>query len=327
MKFSATTRPNSSALDIIGDVHGHHGALVGLLTRLGYRRRAGVWRHPGGARSAVFVGDLIDRGPAIRAVVDDVYEMCRGRSARIVCGNHEYNAILWHTRGADGHPLRRHTDARRLQHEATLSAYEGRPSEWQAALRWFRSLPLVLESAGMRVVHAAWRPEAIAALGGQVAPLADDRVLERSARPGTPEHRAVEELLKGVETALPDGTRYVDKDGVRRSTTRLRWWQAPPDRGVVPVAAVAMPPADRLPSEVTLPVAGLPPLETYADPRPVFTGHYWLTPPAQPLSDRVACLDYSVAAGGLLCAYRWDGTVPLSADRFSCVHPDGTPAP
>lgn len=49
------------AYDIIGDVHGHASALAALLTRLGYRETRGAWRHPD--RQAIFVGDLIDRGP------------------------------------------------------------------------------------------------------------------------------------------------------------------------------------------------------------------------------------------------------------------------
>src|SRR5918911_2165480 len=49
--------------DIIGDVHGCADELEELLTDLGYAADAeGAWRHPEG-RKAVFVGDLVDRGP------------------------------------------------------------------------------------------------------------------------------------------------------------------------------------------------------------------------------------------------------------------------
>ena len=53
------------------------------------------------------------------------------------------------------------------------------------------------------------------------------------------------------------------------------------------------------------------------DTRPVFIGHYWLPPgrPA-PLTPTVACLDYSVAGGGPLVAYRWDGERRLDARKF-----------
>ena len=48
--------------DIIGDIHGHADQLEALLSELGYRPSGGAHRHP--HRQAVFVGDLIDRGPA-----------------------------------------------------------------------------------------------------------------------------------------------------------------------------------------------------------------------------------------------------------------------
>ena len=53
---------------------------------------------------------------------------------------------------------------------------------------------------------------------------------------------------------------------------------------------------------------------------PVFFGHYWLqdeTPGR--LASTVACLDYSVANGGKLCAYRWDSEQELSDDNFVWV--------
>lgn len=54
--------------------------------------------------------------------------------------------------------------------------------------------------------------------------------------------------------------------------------------------------------------------------KPVFVGHYWLSDD-QPeiLADNVACLDYSVAKGGFLCAYRWQGEQKLKNDHFVWV--------
>ncbi len=48
--------------DVTGDVNGHVDALSGLLGTMGYRRTGASFRSPKG-RTAVFVGDLIDRGP------------------------------------------------------------------------------------------------------------------------------------------------------------------------------------------------------------------------------------------------------------------------
>lgn len=53
--------------DVIGDLHGHAKELRTLLARLGDEERNGVYVAQG--RKAIFVGDFVDRGPAIREVV------------------------------------------------------------------------------------------------------------------------------------------------------------------------------------------------------------------------------------------------------------------
>ena len=49
----------------------------------------------------------------------------------------------------------------------------------------------------------------------------------------------------------------------------------------------------------------------------MFVGHYWLNG-SQPelLRRNIACVDWSVAKGGFLCAYRWDGERELDAGKF-----------
>lgn len=59
--------------DIIGDVHGCHLELTGLLKQMGYAKRGGIWRHK--QRKAIFVGDLVDRGPAIKETLETVAAM------------------------------------------------------------------------------------------------------------------------------------------------------------------------------------------------------------------------------------------------------------
>ncbi|MET9366285.1 polynucleotide kinase-phosphatase [Streptomyces griseoflavus] len=70
--------------DIIGDVHGCSAELEALLAKLGYAD--GV--HPEG-RTAVFVGDLVDRGPDSPAVLRRVMTMVKTGNALCVPGNHE----------------------------------------------------------------------------------------------------------------------------------------------------------------------------------------------------------------------------------------------
>ena len=67
--------------DIIGDIHGHAAALTALLRKMGYREHGGAWRHPD--RMAIFIGDLIDRGPGQVETVRIVRGMTdRGLGAR-----------------------------------------------------------------------------------------------------------------------------------------------------------------------------------------------------------------------------------------------------
>ncbi|MFJ6015232.1 polynucleotide kinase-phosphatase [Streptomyces sp. NPDC092952] len=70
--------------DIIGDIHGCSSELETLLGRLGYVDGT----HPEG-RTAVFVGDLVDRGPDSPGVLRRVMSMVASGDALCVPGNHE----------------------------------------------------------------------------------------------------------------------------------------------------------------------------------------------------------------------------------------------
>src|SRR5947207_11040332 len=79
--------------DIIGDVHGCGDELEELLAQLGYAADGGgVWRHPGG-RKAVFLGDLVDRGPRIPDVLKLVMAMVEAEIAYCVPGNHDMKLV------------------------------------------------------------------------------------------------------------------------------------------------------------------------------------------------------------------------------------------
>ncbi len=86
-------RGDHGPFDIIGDVHGCHDELVGLLDKLGYSITAGIdgarhVTHPEGRR-VIFVGDLVDRGPDSPGVVRLVMTMVRDGIALCVAGNHD----------------------------------------------------------------------------------------------------------------------------------------------------------------------------------------------------------------------------------------------
>jgi hypothetical protein len=58
----------------------------------------------------------------------------------------------------------------------------------------------------------------------------------------------------------------------------------------------------------------------YAETIPVFFGHYWLQGTPGISSDYAACLDFSVAKGGFLTAYRWSGESRLSSHNIVYVN-------
>ena len=84
--------------DVIGDVHGCRAELEALLGRLGYRITRDAAGRPSGAvppagRTAVFLGDLVDRGPDSPGVLRLVMGMVAAGQALAVPGNHENKLI------------------------------------------------------------------------------------------------------------------------------------------------------------------------------------------------------------------------------------------
>jgi protein phosphatase len=80
--------------DIIGDVHGCYDELVLLLSELGYEvgEDGSGAAHPQG-RTAVFLGDLVDRGPNVPGVLRLAMGMVETGSALCVPGNHENKLV------------------------------------------------------------------------------------------------------------------------------------------------------------------------------------------------------------------------------------------
>jgi protein phosphatase len=81
--------------DIIGDIHGCFDELRALLTNLGYVEG----HHPEG-RKAIFLGDLVDRGPKIPEVLKLVMKMTASGDALAVPGNHD-TKLMRKLRGRD----------------------------------------------------------------------------------------------------------------------------------------------------------------------------------------------------------------------------------
>ncbi|MEU5535466.1 polynucleotide kinase-phosphatase [Streptomyces sp. NPDC020362] len=129
--------------DIVGDIHGCSAELEALLAKLGYAD--GV--HPEG-RTAVFVGDLVDRGPDTPAVLRRVMSMVASGNALCVPGNHE-------------NKYGRYLKGRKVQHThglaETVEQMEGESEEFRAEVRRFLEglvSHYVLDGGRLVVSHA-----------------------------------------------------------------------------------------------------------------------------------------------------------------------------
>jgi len=305
--------------DLIGDIHGRAVELEGLLSELGYTVSGGTYRHPN--RQVIFLGDFVDRGPYQRRVLEIVRPMVEEGSAFAVMGNHEFNAIAYHTPDGNGGYLRTRNKKNTRQHQAFLDEFADRPSEWAQGIDWFKTLPLWIELEELRVVHACWDQAYINQISigyGGSATLSDE-LLTAASRRGTWQYQAIETLLKGKEIQLPHGTYFHDKDGNRRHEIRVRWWDSGGtyrDLFMGPESAII-----HIPDE---PVQAEHLVDYVHDEKPVFLGHYWMEGDPKPLASNIACLDYSVAkVGGKLVAYRWNGEKIICPEGYVWVEQSG----
>jgi protein phosphatase len=86
-------RSEHGPFDIIGDVHGCFDELVELLNKLGYDTKDLGQIVPPAGRKAVFVGDLVDRGPKVVEVLSLVSSMVSQGTAICVPGNHDAKLV------------------------------------------------------------------------------------------------------------------------------------------------------------------------------------------------------------------------------------------
>ncbi|KIQ04426.1 MULTISPECIES: metallophosphoesterase [Pseudomonas] len=318
----------SRGYDLIGDIHGCANTLVHLLERLGYRRQNGVWRHP--QRMAVFLGDLIDRGPRIREAVHLVHDMVRAGEALCIMGNHEFNALGWMTPALPGSGrdyVRERTPRHGRLIGETLKQFEPYPDEWRDVLAWFYELPLFLDAGHFRVVHACWDEGMIAPLRRQFPDgCIDEHFLQASAVPGSYACTVLDRLLRGTDMRLPDGLTMTSGDGFTRSFFRTKFWEDNPQT----YGDVQFQP-DALPDLVAqMPLSELQKTELlkYGPDQPLlFVGHYWRSGTPEPIRPNLACLDYSAVMYGKLVAYRLDQETRLDPRKFVWVDVEKPEAP
>jgi protein phosphatase len=145
-------RHETGPFDVIGDIHGCRAELECLLTELGYAiARDELGRAIGATRSgrrAIFVGDLVDRGPDTPGVLRLVMGMVNAGDALCVPGNHE-NKLVRALRGRNvqvTHGL-----------AESLAQLEAEPADFRAEVERFMDGLIshyVLDGGNLVVSHA-----------------------------------------------------------------------------------------------------------------------------------------------------------------------------
>ena len=154
-------REERGPFDIIGDVHGCCAELEALLDQLGYRI-AGEKVEPPPGRKAVFVGDLVDRGPNAPGVLALVMRMVESGAALCVPGNHDARLV----RALQGRKVQRtHGLAE------TLTQLDDETAEFKKEVETFLGglvSHYVLDEGALVVAHAGMKEEMAGRASGAV---------------------------------------------------------------------------------------------------------------------------------------------------------------
>lgn len=258
-------------LDIVGDIHGELEALQHLLQHLGYDAQG---RHPA-QRSLVFVGDFCDRGPDSPGVLALAQRLVESGRAWAVLGNHEINLLREDAKDGSGWFFAART-ARDMPRYAPF--LQPSAQQRQDIVAFLSRLPIALERADLRVIHAAWQDDAIAV--ARALPLGSVRThydaweqasLEQ-ARQSALEQRMAQELarwehnLEDKQHVPPFMHALADFEAGKQMLNPLRVLTSGVERkGQAPFYS----------SGKWRFVDRVPWWNAYADDVPVVIGHYW----------------------------------------------------
>lgn len=139
-------------------MHGHAAALKALLACMGYARHDGAWTHS--ERTAVFVGDPVDRGPEVGGPTGIVMDMIEVDAARAVMDDFNTVCLTMPDPQRRGEFLRPNTAKNLHQSAATHTEMERDPAQAQLVCGFMRCLRFGSNSTGyaspMRMGHAPW---------------------------------------------------------------------------------------------------------------------------------------------------------------------------
>lgn len=259
----------ATPVDVVGDIHGEYQALLALLSALGY---SDAGKHRGGRR-LVFTGDLVDRGHDSPAVMELVMELVDAGLAYCVLGNHELNILRGVRKGGNDWIL----DAGIASAKDHVVASKAQAEKYREFLN---RQPFALVGDHLRVVHACWDGNAVAALdqlwtaGADIGELYRDieaRIVEELAHTPVAEAKLRELERHGEDITDPDwGARllpaHAEVDMALQMGNPLRVLTTSEEK-----------------------IAGVPFFaggkwrmterarwwEAYADPVPVVIGHFW----------------------------------------------------
>jgi hypothetical protein len=318
--------------DIIGDVHGYYDELVELLCKMNYKydEKVGYYHED---RIAIFVGDLIDKGPKIRETLQLVKQMCKNNNAKCIMGNHEYNGVnFWDLKKDGTGYYRTHNHTNILQHVKTIETFKNNLVEWETYMDWFKTLPIIFETDRFRVVHASYHPllpklmEQIQKLYKSSDKNNNQTILEIGRDnchwdiDGVKVSEIIESTLKGIEILLPNNNSFKDNAGIIRTKSRVKWWVKPLENYY-----------QNYLEDMTLKQVDVDGIYIEEDKikmfyqngygdneKIVFFGHYCLDVdgPPKPFKKNVCCLDYGISKKKRLVAYRYDGESQIDETKY-----------
>jgi serine/threonine protein phosphatase 1 len=154
----------------IGDLHGQRRWLEQLLNRL---RQHPIWPRA----KLVFLGDLVDRGPEVRATVEMLLSVLREKPGSVcLAGNHDYALVKAASLDGSTSTYWPNHYAKNYDHQPTFRSYLGRsgntssPEAWafdlaelKAAMpldhrEFLANLPWVAEASGHVFIHNGLSP-------------------------------------------------------------------------------------------------------------------------------------------------------------------------
>jgi len=167
------------------------------------------------------------------------------------------------------------------------------------------------------VIHACWHQPSMLALKPYMDEsncIKDDDFYRRVGAKTEPFYSALEIVLKGPEVKLPEGASFSDNEGQKRNRARVNWWKL--HKGQEHAFAVGQEVIED--HDMAAKYAKALEYMYHKDHPVIFFGHYWQREEENEHKHQAnsACLDWSVAKGGRLRAYRWNSCGLREQDWF-----------